>query len=182
MTCKHCGNDLPKNAKYCPNCSEPTDIDKEFLENTPKENLSNALTKRFLKGAVIVLILAIAFSFVITFSINNALSGFFGYFISLFSFGLIFVVIDMMNIRNNENKVNILIQFEKNKTSICPMCGSHSVKIYRKGYNYNEAFWGSVFNVKGSRYIAGMNSNDAMCYCQHCGHKWNSGYDYRITK
>ena len=73
-------------------------------------------------------------------------------------------------------------QFKKDKTSICPRCGSHSVKVYRKGYNWQEAFWGNLFRIRGSRYTAGFDSNDAMCFCEHCGHKWNTHYDVRVIK
>lgn len=73
-------------------------------------------------------------------------------------------------------------QFKKDKTSICPRCGSHSVKVYRKGYNWQEAFWGNLFRIRGSRYTAGFDSNDAMCFCEHCGHKWNTHYDIRTIK
>ena len=73
-------------------------------------------------------------------------------------------------------------QFKQDKTSICPICGSHSVKVYRKGYNWQEAFWGNIFRIRGSRYTAGMDSNEAMCYCQRCGHKWNTHYDIRTIK
>ena len=80
------------------------------------------------------------------------------------------------------NQRNIEGQFSENRTSICPNCGCHSITIYRKGYNWNGAFWGSVFKIKGSRYIAGMDSNNAMCRCDNCGHEWDSGYNYSYAK
>lgn len=85
-------------------------------------------------------------------------------------------------VKKRDRKQIIKQQFKKDKTSICPRCGSHSIKIYRKGYNWNEAFWGRMFNLKGSHYIAGMESNDAICRCLNCGSEWNSGYDYRKIK
>lgn len=182
MNCKHCGKSLPENAKYCPNCAEPTDCQSEYLNNTPEEDLSNALAKRAIKGFAIASTVSFVISIIIVFMVNQSISCFLGYFFSALFFCLIFVVIDLMIVRNNDRKTNIITQFERDTTNICPRCGSHSIKIYRKGYNYNEAFWGNMFNIKGSRYTAGMNSNNAMCHCQHCGHNWNSGYDYRQIK
>ncbi len=81
-----------------------------------------------------------------------------------------------------DRRFRINAQFHSDKTIICPMCGSHSITIYRKGYDYNKGFWYKMFNLKGGAYIAGMESNSAMCHCDNCGHKWDSGYDYRIVK
>ncbi len=182
MTCKYCGESLPENVKYCPNCAEPITSVNDFLKSTKEEDLSNILAKRALKGMGILVIISIVIAFVIAAVINNSLSGFWGYFFGVYVFGLIFVVIDIMIVKNSKRQSNILVQFYNDKTSICPHCGSHSVKVYRKGYNYNEAFWGSMFKLKGSRYTAGMNANDAMCKCQHCGATWNSHYDTRLMK
>ena len=73
-------------------------------------------------------------------------------------------------------------QFKRDKTSICPKCGSHNITVYRKGYNWNEAFWGSIFKIRGTRYTAGMDANNAMCKCQNCGLQWNTHYDIRTIK
>lgn len=182
MTCKHCGESLPENAKYCPNCAEPTANVDDFINKFKADDLSNALGKRAAKGMGILIVIAFAVAFVIALVVNDSLSGFWGYFFGVYIFGLIFVVIDSMIVKNSKRKSNILVQFDNDKTSICPRCGSHSVKVYRKGYNWQEAFWGSVFKIRGSRYTAGMDSNEAMCYCQRCGHKWNTHYDIRTIK
>lgn len=62
----------------------------------------------------------------------------------------------------------------------CPHCGSHDIKIYREGYNYNKGFWLRAFDVKGGGYVAGMNSNRARCRCMNCGNDWATDYDYRL--
>lgn len=62
----------------------------------------------------------------------------------------------------------------------CPHCGSHDIKIYREGYNYNKGFWLRAFGVKGGGYVAGMNSNRARCRCMNCGYDWATDYDYRL--
>lgn len=80
------------------------------------------------------------------------------------------------------HKQAIKRQFKQDRTSICPFCGSHDIKIYRRGYDYDYAFWGTIFNMKGSKYTAGLTSNEAMCRCNSCGNRWNSGYDYRQIK
>lgn len=183
MNCKHCGMLLPNNAKYCPNCAEPVTNTSTFNSNKLKsDDLTNALTIRFLKGLAILILPSLLIALLISLVLDGSFSGLLGYLFSVFTFGLIFVVIDLMIVKNSKRKSSIAKQFYNDKTSICPMCGSHSINIYRKGYNYNEAFWGTMFKVKGSRYTAGMNANDTMCHCNNCGYKWNSGYDYRIIK
>jgi Zn finger protein HypA/HybF involved in hydrogenase expression len=62
----------------------------------------------------------------------------------------------------------------------CPKCGSHNLKLYRKGYNYKVGFWGSIFGVRGAGYAAGIDSNKACCRCMNCGNDWETDYDYRL--
>ncbi len=73
---------------------------------------------------------------------------------------------------NKSRRKVIKQQFRNDRSSICPSCGSHSVSVRRRGYNWNEAFWGEMFNIKGSRYTAGMGANDKICTCNHCGRRW----------
>ena len=62
----------------------------------------------------------------------------------------------------------------------CPKCGSHNIKIYRKGYDYKVGFWGSIFKVRGSGYAGGFGANNACCRCLDCGKDWETDYDYRL--
>lgn len=68
----------------------------------------------------------------------------------------------------------IEMQFEKDQTSICPVCGSHDISLGRKGYDWNKGFWYSVFKVRGGHYLAGMDSRRVTAYCNKCGHKWET--------
>lgn len=68
----------------------------------------------------------------------------------------------------------------KNNIEYCPHCGSHDIKIYRKGYNYHKGFWLRMFDIKGGGYIAGMDANKACCRCMDCGNDWETDYDYRL--
>lgn len=63
-------------------------------------------------------------------------------------------------------------QFRNDKSSICPVCGSHSVSIRRRGYDWNMAWWGSILKAPDWKYIAGMGSDLKMGHCNHCGNKW----------
>ncbi|MBQ8766548.1 MAG: zinc ribbon domain-containing protein [Clostridia bacterium] len=69
---------------------------------------------------------------------------------------------------------------KENNITFCPRCGSRDLKLYREGYNYNEAYWSRVFGVKGGGYAAGMKSNLTRCRCMNCGKDWRTKYDYRL--
>lgn len=182
MLCTHCGKSLPVNAEYCPYCAEPVCSMSTTKQEQNTENVTATLILRSVVIMMFNIIPSAVFAFIITFFVNNSIEFFGKYFAAAFLVLLVIPIIYLLCTVNSKKEMKILQQYVYDSTSICPMCGSHSVKIYRKGYNYNEAFWGSIFKIRGSRYTAGMNSNNAMCHCQHCGHDWNSGYDYRKIK
>lgn len=62
----------------------------------------------------------------------------------------------------------------------CPKCGSHNIKLYRKGYNYKIGFWGAIFGVRGAGYAGGFDANNTCCRCMDCGKDWETDYDYRL--
>lgn len=72
----------------------------------------------------------------------------------------------------------VQIQFEKDQTSICPSCGSHSVSLGRKGYDWNKGFWYRIFDIKGGHYLAGMDSRRVIAHCNSCGHKWETDKEW----
>lgn len=72
----------------------------------------------------------------------------------------------------SKRKKIISIQFESDQKSICPVCGSHSVALGRKGYDWNQGFRYEVLNIKGGQYLAGMDSRRVTAHCQNCGHSW----------
>jgi hypothetical protein len=68
----------------------------------------------------------------------------------------------------------------RNNIEYCPYCGSHDIKLYRKGYNYKVGFWGAIFGVRGAGYAGGFNANNTCCRCMDCGKDWETDYDYRL--
>jgi hypothetical protein len=87
--------------------------------------------------------------------------------------------------KQDRNKVLARIEAEINKSNVCdvcPRCGSHNIKLYRKGYNYKVGFWGSIFGVKGAGYAGGFDANNTCCRCMDCGKDWETNYDYRLIK
>lgn len=93
------------------------------------------------------------------------------------------IVIGLLVERFKSDKQKLIdIQFDQDQTSICPKCGSHNIKIYRKGYNYKVGFWGAIFGVRGAGYAGGFDANNACCRCMNCGKDWKTDYDYRLIK
>lgn len=192
MKCSYCGIDLPPNAKYCPNCAEPVIEppsqeellrEEKELENKAKRKAAlSKLPKTF--GVNILISLSIWWVYSL---IAQALGKPFSWLSILIIFIILLPALTISGYffcktHLTDREIIKYKQFCEDSTSICPMCGSHSIKIYRKGYNWNEAFWGNMFNIKGSRYTAGMNSNDTICYCENCKHQWNAHSDYRIER
>lgn len=185
MYCKHCGKEIPEDAYCCPYCAEPlpeilSEEDREWEEKEleSKAKTRAALNTKIFRWSIIIGITCPLFFMFLVPTQHLSL----GVFLLIWlGTSILIPTATFLFARGHLYDESIIKwkQFCTDSTSICPMCGSHSIKIYRKGYNYNEAFWGSMFNIKGSRYTAGMSSNNAMCHCQHCGHNWNSGYDYR---
>jgi hypothetical protein len=68
----------------------------------------------------------------------------------------------------------------RNNIDHCPKCGSHNIKLYRKGYNYKVGFWGAIFGVRGAGYAGGFGANNTCCRCMDCGNDWETDYDYRL--
>ncbi|MGN0535727.1 MAG: zinc-ribbon domain-containing protein [Eubacterium sp.] len=191
MKCSHCGKTIPEDAKFCSYCAEPVsqtlsendriwnerDLERKAKSKAALDKLPKVFAINLILGVCVFLMLFLLQGTIIDISPGIAIVLSIGIVVLLTITGYIYC-----RIRLSDRDIVKYKQFVTDKTSICPMCGSHSVKIYRKGYNWNEAFWGSVFKIKGSRYIAGMESNTAMCHCEHCGHRWNSGYDFRTIK
>jgi hypothetical protein len=79
-------------------------------------------------------------------------------------------------------KIKKAVGYVSDKENIekCNRCGSHNIKIYRKGYDYKVGFWGAIFGVKGAGYAGGFDANNACCRCMDCGKDWETDYDYRL--
>jgi hypothetical protein len=107
-----------------------------------------------------------------------------GWTISLYAFLISFcgVVVGLLVEYFKSDKQKLIdIEFDEDPTSICPHCGSHNVKVYRKGYDYSKGLKWTLFGGgKYGRYVAGMDSNTACCRCMNCGKDWETDYDYRL--
>lgn len=106
-----------------------------------------------------------------------------GWTISIYAFliSIAVVVIGFLIEHFKSDKQKLIdIQFDNDETSICPQCGSHNIKLYRKGYNYKVGFWGAIFGVRGAGYAGGFDANKTCCRCMNCGKDWETDYDYRL--
>lgn len=65
----------------------------------------------------------------------------------------------------------------------CPKCKSTDIIKRRKGYDWERA---GVYELLGfgrdGRVLAGMHSNDTVCLCNNCGHKWTTYEDARFIR
>ncbi len=191
IICSHCRKIYNSDFSYCPYCAEPKPIPR--VEKTP-EQIVKEQTNRSLPVALIMMIMwyipcvLIVYGFNIFFAIIEIL-GENEVTIPLLSFKtalLISLVVDfVMGIiifiveyfKTPREKI-ISYQFSKDQTSICPLCGSHSISLGRKGYNWNRGFWYRMFNIKGGHYLAGMDSRQVTAHCNNCGHRWKTDKEW----
>lgn len=196
MTCNHCGKTYDDEFSYCPYCAEPKPetVVQQTIEDKIKEKNKTIWLKALLVFAVMFPI-----SFVFVYIVNIIVNLFTPIpdgvdmyrdseylalslipntstvvWISLGLAALWSVILLLDWFLKNHHKKMIDIQFQENQASICPECGSHNVSLGRKGYDWNKAFWGTMFNVKGSRYVAGADSRRVTAHCNHCGHDWET--------
>ena len=175
MICRYCGKELLEGDKYCACCGEPVpkppkSIDERYLNK-------RVSTARF--WSVFCSVLLQLFCLVYMGPILGLIFG-----VAVFPvciWGIIYGVRKrtLEELEENSHKTIIAKQFSLDKTSICPVCGSHDIKLYRKGYDYGVGYWGSTFGVKGSGYAGGFDANKTCCHCQNCGNDWETNYDYR---
>ena len=155
MKCRHCGKEYDESYSYCPYCAEPK----------PKPQVEQREDDSSYHTAIVAQCIAIPIGvFIATFL-----------FMSVFAIipaVLSLVIVILYHAKKPEYRKNIEKQFYKDKKSICPICGSHSVALGRKGYDWNRGFWYRIFNFKGGHYIAGMDSRRVTAHCQNCGHSW----------
>lgn len=190
MKCSHCKRTIPEGAIVCPYCAEPVprtmskeDMEWERQELERKAKNRAALDSDIFRASLVSVCSPLLSTLLLPFGVRGKTILYVAFFIFIISI-IVFPTLAFLYARSRIANESIVKwkQYCADRTSICPACGSHSVKVYRKGYDWNEAFWGSVFKLRGTRYTAGMDSNLAMCFCKNCGHKWNSHYDYRTIK
>lgn len=173
MICRHCGKEYSAEFAYCPYCAEPKPEHPKNLEREYARGVNREATELKIRAIITGVVFAIASVFFL---------GPIGLLIAVVLVICIFIYanIKRKNAMKPGKKRTINMQFTKDPTSICPSCGSHNIKIYRKGYNYGHGFWGAIFGVRGAGYAAGIDSNKACCRCMNCGNDWETDYDYRL--
>lgn len=170
MICRHCGKEYSDNFAYCPYCAEPKPEREKSLEEKYIERVDTEY-KRWnigsMVGSTVFCVLA------------TLLLGPIGLLIGIINFVVMLVYGKTKNkkAKNPGRQFVINSQFSNDQTSICPKCGSHDIKIYRKGYDYGHGFW---FRKYGGGYTAGIDRNTACCRCMNCGNDWETDYDYRL--
>jgi DNA-directed RNA polymerase subunit RPC12/RpoP len=175
MICRHCGKEYSDDYVHCPYCAEPN-FEPKFKKDLEKEYI-----KKVNKDATNLKIRAIITS--VTFAIVGTIG--LGPIAWLIAGIFIVGVFIYANTKRKNNlrpgrDFTINMQFSKDQTSICPKCGSHNIKVYRKGYNYKIGFWGAIFGVRGAGYAGGFDANNTCCRCMDCGKDWETDYDYRL--
>lgn len=178
MICRHCGKEYSDEFAYCPYCAEPKPIEMSESQEL-KQYTKNILSKFVMKLALCFLFSIAFFAFLMCVE---------GITIAVFLSIVVFLFLSLIPILEYYTLVKpgrlrtINIQFSKDQTSICPKCGSHNIKIYRKGYDYGKGLVLRLLDVKGAGFSAGIDSNNTCCRCMNCGNDWETDYDYRLIK
>ena len=175
MICRHCGKEYSDDFGYCPYCAEPKPKPEKSLDEVYIDKKVGTARFWSILGGVLMQILCLI-------CMGPILGLIFG--MCVFPVSIWAIIYGtrkraMENAKKTTRNAIIDKQFFVDKTSICPSCGSHSIKLYRKGYNYNVGFWGSTFDVKGAGYAGGFEANNTCCHCMNCGANWETNYDYR---
>lgn len=191
MKCRHCGKEYDESYSYCPYCAEPKPqpVKKVTIdEQIKKQNKSiwiDGLLVSIISFIPTTLIIYLVLGIMLVFDAFGAATnergmtfnkswfdfgnvGLIALGISVFLGSLVIVV---WFLSSRRDKI-IQVQHANDSKSICPICGSHSVALGRKGYDWNKGFWYRMFNLKGGHYLAGMESRRVTAHCQNCGHSW----------
>ena len=166
MICRHCGKEYSDEFEYCPYCAEPKPLatnKNEGYEAYKKQVINETVKQIFF--CLLVSTFTIFINFLLYLILNVII--------------IVGLIVQAHSNLNDGKKRLIMEQHCLDQTSICPKCGSHNVKIYRKGYDYTTGYW---LRKHGGAYIAGMDSNTACCRCKNCGNDWKTDYDYRLIK
>ena len=178
MICRHCGKEYSDEFSYCPYCAEPKPqkvTETQQLKQYKDDMLLKFIFKLLLCGGMAVLL------FFCLYYVNKTKIAAI-IFVSIITFCLCALVpfLEYYTLTKPGRSRTINMQFSNDQTSICPKCGSHSIKIYRKGYDYSKGFWGAIFGVRGAGYAGGFDANHTCCRCMNCGNDWETDYDYRL--
>lgn len=183
-TCRHCGKKYENGLSNCPYCAEPT-----LRKNSDELALEDEIKSRDSTIRVISVFLPIflylpmlLFQFILKilwflFSKGQWLNVNSWIFAAVLSVAGSVIFYFVEKSKSTKQKM-IEIQFEKDQTSICPRCGSHSVSLGRKGYHWDKAVWYSIFKIKGGIFYAGVDSKRVTACCRNCGHRWETDKEW----
>lgn len=161
IKCSYCGEVYSSDKASCPRCAEPQPI------KVKKENDSDyrwAMTSQRIAIPVGVFVGTFVFFF---FGLSAM-----AVIPAVIASGISLIIVIAYQKGKTEQRKIIEKQFYQDKKSICPRCGSHSIALGRKGYDWKKGFWYRIFNFKGGHYLAGMDSRRVTAHCQNCGHSW----------
>lgn len=183
IVCLHCGQRYSSALDCCPECAEPTPTIKtaEDLKAKKEKQYKNSFIVDIVVGIIGALLFAALFAFLICFYFlltETVIVPFLPIFAVFAVLGLVGATFTLATLRKDKRYRNIRAQFYADDTSICPECGSHDLSFGRKGYDWNYAFWGSIFRLRGSQYIAGMDSRRVIAHCNKCGHSWKTSREW----
>lgn len=175
MICRHCGKEYSDEFAYCPYCAEPKPAREKTLDEAYIERKVGRAKFWSIFGGVLLQIFCLIF-------MGPVLGLIFGILVfPVCIWAIIYGTGKRVREEIEKNSCETIIkkQFMADQTSICPNCGSHDIKVYRKGYDYGTGFW---LRKHGGAFVAGMDSNTACCRCMNCGNDWETDYDYRLIK
>ena len=183
IVCSHCGKEYSSDLKYCPDCSEATSVSESKQRLGEREQKKHTLafaveTAKLFIGIAAISVVGACFARFCEIVNEDIFGNFFVWFIVFFAFCSIFAVRVTIDRKKDMKWQNRMAKFHADNTSICPECGSHDLSFGRKGYDWNYAYWGSVFKIKGSQYLAGMDSRRVTAHCNKCGHRWETSKEW----
>lgn len=163
IKCNHCGEVYLSDKASCPHCAEPqpkkVDVEAEDRFNYRVNVIAHCVG---ISVGVFIFSLGVFFFVFSIFALIPAAIC-----------AVISVVLTLVYYKfEPENRKLITKQFLRDQKSICPVCGSHSIALGRKGYDWKKGFWYRIFNFKGGHYLAGIDSRRVTAHCQNCGHSW----------
>lgn len=182
MRCIHCGKTSSDGHNYCPYCAKPLHkpektIQEKYEIYEPIETLSNAI-KIFFKKTLIAFFSLCPF-WIINLNTINPILNFEGVIFLSLAYGIFMGIVHIVKQKDRTPREKMIAaQFHNDPTSICPKCGSHNIALGRKGYDWDKAFWSSLFGNNSGIYAAGMDSRKVTGYCRDCGASWETNREW----
>lgn len=182
--CVNCGKMNLNNATVCKECQCEVFAEFEIKEPKKLENIEDTEHREKLRESktnnIVVSILFFLVAYFPIYLILTLVDLFVSYeFVAslVIDFVISAIFFSIWYFKSDKEKL-IELEFSNDQTAICPHCGSHSITLGSKGYDWNKGFWYRMFNIKGGHYLAGMNSRQVIGNCNDCGHKWKTNKEW----